>query len=311
MVSSISLQEQKGLKNYNIARTLFPLTNLAALTTAYFAIESLSIAIVLQCTLAALVITSVFSLTNLLLENRGATPPSKASGPMKFIRLSMGYHLNTVSGLLITNIDKIFIFSTGKHHDFGIYAIAFGTSRLIGMIQDSISTSIFSQHAGSTKAGDAARIAFRITFLPMLILAALGAAIAPIIIPFAFGDSFRQAAMPFGILLFECVIGSSSWILAQHMNSIGRPRLVFARQLISLTPVILLLPFIPQNNITLEISLLLLASSVIRLAVTLTIYPVSLSMPAPELIPNRNDMNLIAEQARKFLAQYNQRKKRE
>jgi hypothetical protein len=97
-------------------------------------------------------------------------------------------------------------------------------------------------------------------------------------------------AIPFAILLFECVIGGASWTLAQRFNAGGRPGLVFFRQFISVVPVFAALPFLPHEHIHIYLSGLMLLGAILRLAVTLGIYPVVLSEPMPRMWPYKTDV---------------------
>ncbi len=176
----------------------------------------------------------------------------------------------------------------GTIEQYGYYTVVFMTSKLIGSVQDAISTTLFARFADKNieELGDKVRTAFRMSFLPML---ALGAALLPWIIDWAYGKSFVA------ILLFECVIGGASWTLAQQFNAAGRPGLVLLRQFVSVVPVFAVIPFLPHENTYVYLAGLLLGAVVLRLAVTMGIYLVSLKEPLPQLLPTARDYRAIRQ----------------
>jgi antigen flippase len=114
--------------------------------------------------------------------------------------------------------------------------------------------------------------------------------LSPLLIPLVYGKAFASMAIPFAILLFECVIAGASWTLAQRFNAGGRPGLVFFRQFISVIPVFAALPFLPHENIHIYLSGLMLIGAILRLVVTLGIYPFVLAEPMPRMLPYRADI---------------------
>ena len=204
------------------------------------------------------------------------------------------HHGTVMLSILLVNFDKLALLKMGTIVEYGFYALAFTTSRLIGAVQEATSTALYAKFAGKDieQLSTSVNQVFRVTFIPMLTLAAIGAAISPWFIPFIYGEAFSSMTIPFAILLFECVIGGASWTLAQRFNAGGRPGLVFFRQFISVIPVLLTLPFLPHDNITIYLSGLMLLGAILRLSVTLGIYPYVLKEPTPKLLPNKADIQL-------------------
>lgn len=211
----------------------------------------------------------------------------------------LGYgasHHGTVAlGLLLVNFDKIALLNIGTIVEYGFYALAFTTSRLIGAVQEAVSTALYSKFAGKDieTLSHHVRVSFRLTFIPMLLLAALGAALSPWLIVLVYGVSFTATVIPFAVLLFECVISGASWTLAQRFNAGGQPGLVFIRQCISVLPVFAALPFLPEHNIHVWLSLLMLLGAILRLVVTLGIYPYVLKEPMPAIFPTKSDYRKV------------------
>ena len=208
-----------------------------------------------------------------------------------------GFHQQGIGllSLFLLNFDKLFLLNRGSIKEYGYYTLAFTTSRLIGSVQESISVALFSRFAGrdEQQLSNAVRKAFRVTFLPLLILAALGAVLSPWALTLVYGKSFSAMTTPFAILLFEAVIGGSSWTLAQRFNAAGQPGLVLARQFISIIPVLIAIPFLPSENTYVYLALLMLCGACLRLIMTLVLSRTRLNEPLPEFIPTRGDIDLI------------------
>jgi O-antigen/teichoic acid export membrane protein len=220
--------------------------------------------------------------------------PEPAQSPATWrgvLSYGAGHHGTVLLSLILVNIDKIALLNLGTIVEYGFYALAFTTSRLIGAVQEAVSTALYSRFAGRDvdELSYHVRGAFRMTFLPMLLLATVGAALSPWLIVWVYGPSFASMTIPFAVLLFECVIGGASWTLAQRFNAGGRPGLVFVRQLISVLPVFIALPYLPHENIHVYLSLLMLAGAVLRLGVTLGLYPYALKERVPRMLPTLSD----------------------
>ncbi len=202
------------------------------------------------------------------------------------------HHGTVLLGILLVNFDKLVLLKMGTIVEYGFYALAFTTSRLIGAVQEATSTALYARHAGKDVQQLSLNVnhAFRLTFFPMLLLAAIGALVSPWLIPLVYGKAFAAMTIPFAILLFECVIAGASWTLAQRFNAGGRPGLVFFRQFVSVIPVFAAVPFLPHENIHIYLSGLMLIGAILRLVVTLGIYPFVLSEPMPRMLPYRSDV---------------------
>ena len=197
--------------------------------------------------------------------------------------------------IFLLNFDKLFLLNRGTIKEYGYYTLAFSTSRLIGAVQDSVSVALFSRFAGrdEQQLSQAVRNAFRVTFLPLLAMAAILAAVSPWALQLVYGKSFADMTVPFAILLFECVIGGASWTLAQRFNAAGQPGLVLARQLISVVPVLMAIPFLPHENTYVYLALLMLCGACLRLITTIVLGVRRFNEPMPDFIPTRADLALV------------------
>lgn len=208
-----------------------------------------------------------------------------------------GFHQQGIGllSLFLLNFDKLFLLNRGSIKEYGYYALAFTTSRLIGAVQESMSVALFSRFAGrdEQQLSHAVRKAFRVTFLPLMAMAAMVAALSPWALTLLYGKSFAGMIIPFAILLFECVIGGASWTLAQRFNAAGQPGLVLARQFISIVPVLVAIPFLPSENTYVYLALLMLCGACLRLVMTLVLTVTRLKEPMPGFMPTRDDLNLL------------------
>lgn len=290
-------QLHAGLGFFNLMRFGLVSGNLALLLVLLVALDTIDYRKIL---LTQLLVVAALALAGLFwVHKRLAGEDSALEGETVRWRevyfYGLSHHGTVFLGIVLLNFDKIALLKMGTMVQYGFYALAFTTSRLIGALQDAISTALYARFAGRDveQLSLGVKAAFRVTFLPMLVVAAFGAVLSPWLIVVIFGDDFASMAAPFAILLFECVIGGASWILTQRFNAGGRPGMVFVRQLISVLPIFLALPFLPRQNIHLYLSVLMLIGALLRLAVTLGLYPVVLKEAIPGLLPTAKDLRTL------------------
>lgn len=298
-------QLDASLVTYNLARLFLPLGTLVCVSAIWWS-GGLTVSTVLWAQLfVGLIVASGVTMwvrRTLRLGRNQGEPCREAGVFWLYLIQGVKYHSTIILGLILTNVDKAYLFLAGNVREFGLYSVVFGTSRLMGSAQEALSTTLFSRLAGNDKdqTGEVVLMAFRLTFLPMLILAVVTGMAGSQLLRIAFGPPYDSAALPFAILLVECVIGGGSWVLSQHFNATGRPGLVFLRQASSILPLLVLLPFIPADAILMGLAVLLLLSAVIRLAVTLALYPLILKVPIPRLTPIRSDLEFVGQILRKY-----------
>ncbi|CAG0978620.1 hypothetical protein MTYP_01630 [Methylophilaceae bacterium] len=292
-------QLDPALRFFNLMRFLLVAGNLIALLILLLVFPALDFRKILigQMVVSTCLIFAggIWARRNRVWQGADASRP--AANWKGVLAYGASHHGTVALGLLLVNFDKIALLNMGTIIEYGFYALAFTTSRLIGAVQEAVSTALYSKFAG--KDVDAlshqVRVSFRLTFVPMLSLAAIIAVLSPWLIVWIYGASFAPSILPFAVLLFECVISGASWTLAQRFNAAGRPGLVFIRQCISVIPVFAALPFLPEHNIHVWLSLLMLLGAVLRLAVTLGIYPYVLKEPVPAVFPTRADCRKVLD----------------
>jgi len=201
----------------------------------------------------------------------------------------------SVVGLLVSNFDKIFLLFMGGALDFGVYIVAYNTSRLIGIVPQTFSNVIFSKFAGSDESGlaNTTSTVFSLLFIPMIGGALLIALAGVYFIPLLFGSDYIQAVLPFSILVVECVVSGLGWILAQRFTASGRPGLVFLRQFFSMIPLLALFVYMPPYNIGVVLATMMLFASILRLLLTMYMYPKVFKEVRPSLTPSGKDIRFL------------------
>lgn len=207
-------------------------------------------------------------------------------------------YATSLTGLLINNFDKVYLFFWGSVREFGIYSTAYVASRVFGSVQDSISTMIFSKYAGKNNDSDsmnAILFSFRITFYPMLLVALIFGFFGDIFLRIFFGNEFAAGNKVFFILLLECVISSSGWLMAQKFNIDGKPGIVLLRQVFSLMPIPFILIFLRDFDPMILISLVLLGSSVFRFFMTFVFFKNRYKIDLYSFAPKLKDFIIVFE----------------
>lgn len=299
-------QAGENLRAFNTIRLISPITQIFCFTGLVF-INTISIKNVIQ----AYVLISIFSAVISILWAKKficdiTRPKSTEINPIRseYLSLAVKYHLTGILGLVITNVDKVYLLFVSETKQLGFYVIAFGTSRLVGIAQEAVSTALFSRLAGTIKQETSQKViqAFKLTFFPMLIFALILSVFSESLLVSIFGSAFKEAAIPFSILTFESVFAGAGWILAQQFNATGRPGILLFRQIITMIPLFLALPYIPGENSVIWLALLLLSTTLLRLIITITLFNYTEKTTIFELIPNRRDFlefsSLIGSKAR-------------
>lgn len=234
---------------------------------------------------------------------KGEAGERSCKGVVQLFKNGFGFYGVSVIGLVIGNIDKVVINFHGAMTVMGLYVVAYTASRLITLFQNSLATVIYARYAGNAGLGAANAVAtsFRITFVPLLIFAAGASFFSERLIVFVFGQGYREASGIFSVLIFEAVVGGGSWVLAQYFNAVGRSGVVLWRQLVSIAPVIILVPFLPEQYLGIGLASALLISSIVRLLITMGIFRYLFGLPVPSLLPTNADIALVGSSIKKYM----------
>lgn len=290
-------QSESGLGSYNLGRALVPICLLVFAVSVQLLGAPIGfvqyVAVQTGLTLLAIGVLAP-GILRMIRQAKGTTSPGNLRG---FFDYAAKFHANALVGIVVMNIDKLFLLQKVSPREFGFYALSFTTTRLLGTVQDSVSTAIFARHAGRDEAAlsQSVRRAFRLTFLPMLAVAAGLAAVSGWLIPLIFGAPFRPMVLPFSILAFEAVIGAASWTLTQRLVGGGRPGVMLARSLSLLLVFLLVFHLLPDASLITYLAWLMLALAVLRLALAMAIFPWVLKEPLPTPWPRSEDWLFVRQ----------------
>lgn len=201
-----------------------------------------------------------------------------------------------VLGVLTQQIDKIWISGVLPLRELGIYTVAYGMSRVVATIQNSAAVILFPRNVGKPPEDVVASTGqvFRLTFWPTFVIAMPVAFLSIPIFPLVFGPDFVASGQMFPVLVLECILGTSSWVLAQAFNSLGKPHLIILRQLAGLAmTVALAFTLVPRLGVW-GIVLAMMAGALVRLMVTLLAFPKGLGVDIPRLLLGKADIAVIA-----------------
>ncbi|MDB5774674.1 MAG: hypothetical protein JWP38_807 [Herbaspirillum sp.] len=301
-------QLQAKLSFLNVLRLLAVVLNLVALLVVKYTFPSIDFINLLYAQFVCMVIQMAVAMRwakkNVFTPVIAEQP--RVAGSRSLLQFAFNQHGAVLLGLALTNFDKIYLLRAATIVEFGYYSLAFTTSRLIGVFYDAMNTALYSRYAGKDEGELSKHIntAFRMTLLPMLLLAGLGAVLAPWLVPTVYGPKFSAMTPTFIVLMFECVISGACWTLSQRFEAAGRPGLVLVRQLISVLPVVALLPFLPKENISIYLALMMLMGAALRAGITLAIYPWVLKEPMPRFLPSRDDIGKVLASIRNVLRKW-------
>lgn len=210
------------------------------------------------------------------------------------------YALATYGGFAVwtlsTNVDKLLLASKDNIVEFGFYSVAFGVSRLVGAVQNSVASALFSRYAGGDGAGMGAKfaLAFRLTLLPMLIIVTLVALLCPLMVPLAYGEAFTAMTPLLIVLMYESVLSGAARMLGERFSADGQPKLIFRRQVGAVIPMLLALPFVGMTpRPALTIALLMVVVALCSLLLTMQTYRSIYKESIPSLLPSTAELGSV------------------
>jgi enterobacterial common antigen flippase len=283
-----AVQIQPSLTNYNLTRLVLPACSLIGFIVCLAVGLNINVQLALSFYLLATLIC-IFIAGQGLLKKEKANQSSDTLTLSECINYSLKHYGTALTGLFIMNIDKVFVWIKGSTEQFGFYIVAYGLSRLMSVLPETLSTVLFSKFAGTNSKNLSAVTStiFSLLFLPLFTLALCASLSAPWLIPFVFGDAFSASIVPFMFLAIESILSGFSWLLAQRFNSDGRPGLVLARQVFSLMPLFVVFFYEGDLDLIVVISIALLLSALMRLFITFLMYNKVLNEAMPAIIPKR------------------------
>jgi len=285
---------EKSLKYFNNSKILVSFFKVLFLAVIIFYFESLNVQNLLTLNIAIYVLHSLFTPKKVIFSWSWSW---SWNGLYDFIKYSLKIHGTAVLGLLLNNFDKVFLYIKGGNLDFGLYIVAFGTSRLLGILPLTLSNVLFSRLAGADGKDISKDVntVFSLIFIPLIVVSLSIGFGAFYFFPILFGGAYEGAIVPFIILTLEAVLSGVGWLLSQRFIAAGRPGLVFIRQLVSYLPLLLLLVYMPPFDLVIVLSSMMLLISVIKFIITYLLYPSVLNERMPPLLPEKKTLILIKD----------------
>lgn len=200
-----------------------------------------------------------------------------------------------VMAVLSAQVDKMFLVAFLAPRVVGIYAVAYGLSRILTQLQLAIATVIFPRTAGKNLhlVSEQVSLAFRISSVGSVLLGLCAVAIGKYAIVFMYGHQYAEAAPIFAILIVESIVSGGGWILSQTFNAVGRTELIVMRQIASLIVTCLVMYLLTPIWHAEGVAVSLLAGSLTRFFMTVNAYSIFLKIASPRLFLNVQDLNYL------------------
>lgn len=200
-----------------------------------------------------------------------------------------------VLGTLAYQIDQVLVVRLLTPAGMGMYTVALGLSRLLGVFHTAVVTVVLPKAAARpveevvALTGRAARVSTAITLTVGAIVAILGA----VLLPLFYGHSFMPAVPVFRILILEAVLSGATWILAQAFMAVNRPGIVTILQGTGLALTVpLMLVLVPRYGLVGAAVSLLISTSCRFIFIVLS-YPLVLKVSWPDLVVTRRDLVML------------------
>lgn len=177
-------------------------------------------------------------------------------------------------GVFLSNFDKIYFFIKGASYEFGLYVVAYSTSRLLTLIPHSLSTVIFSKYAGKDEEElvEVTRKSYSLIFLPLFVSVILLSLSSIVLLPIIFGEEYEGIVIPFIVLLVEAGLSSMCWILTQRFMASGKTGSILWLQSISVLPLVILMTLNTSIQLEIVVSMVMVISAFIRLEITRRVF---------------------------------------
>ena len=287
-----ALRIDSSLKTFNYARMGFPALTTTLIGASWWWLGDLTPSSVVICTTVSALTISLATAPILTRAARAYARPNATPVPWRrYLTLAASFQGLALLGLLLNNVDMIYMMFIGSAEAFGLYSAAYGLSRLISPLPLAVGNALFARYVGHSRddqeAVETALLVFRLLFLPLALIGCIGTALAPFAIPALLGKEFEEAWPIFSILLFEAALGGLAYLLAQHFQAEGRVGIILKRHLASFVPILCLIWFIPRDRPAIGLACLILLSAGVRLLMTLRqfkqVYPLQPIMYLPRM----------------------------
>lgn len=198
-------------------------------------------------------------------------------------------------GTLSAQIDQVLVVGLLASRQMGLYATALGLSRMLNFVQSAIVNVLFPKAMNRPVEevvlliGRTARVSSLCTFA----FAVFAALVGPVVLHILYGNAYMESVGVFRILVFEVVVSSLVWVLGQAFMATGHPGTVTLLQTVGLLlSVPLMLVLIPRYGL-MGAGTAILLSSLLRLALILLNFPLTLKVAPPGCFLTRADIRWV------------------
>jgi O-antigen/teichoic acid export membrane protein len=159
---------------------------------------------------------------------RGAYPAAKdsSSGLVGFSIRAWG---SVVAGALISRADQVILAQVSPAEELGFYVIAVSLAELSSFAVLAVSDVVLSSTAKSENL-DRLALGARLAVLVTSIVAIPLAVVAPVLLPFLFGEAFRPAVPVAQLLLLAGIVQHAGFVVGAGLSALGVPGRVSVAQ---------------------------------------------------------------------------------
>jgi len=222
---------------------------------------------------------------------RPAAPPDAPAWGQLLHYGSRSYGVD-LFGVLALYLDQALVVGLLVPEAMGIYAVGLSLARIINAVHGSVATMMFPKVVGLAPAVLTRSIA-RAARLGALTSAALGLGIiatGPVLVHVLYGSAYEAAGTLLPVLVLQVILAGVTQVLMQGLLAADRPGAATLTQFLGLAlSVPLFLVLVPSLGAR-GAALSLLASTAIRLALTIACYPLCLRAPLPQVWIDRADI---------------------
>ncbi|UIF89508.1 oligosaccharide flippase family protein [Cupriavidus sp. UYPR2.512] len=197
--------------------------------------------------------------------------------------------------VLSAQLDKMFLVAFLAPNVVGVYAVAYGFSRILTQIQLAIATVIFPHAAGKEISVVSLQVslAFRISTVGSVVLAFIAIALGKFAIIILYGSQYADAYPIFAVLVVESIVSGGGWILSQAFNAIGRTEIIVLRQIVGAIITCVLMYFLTPELGAIGVAISLLIGALLRFIVTVGAFSTLLGIKTPRLLLNGQDLKYL------------------
>ena len=198
-------------------------------------------------------------------------------------------------GVISAYIDQLLLVALLAPAELGMYVVAASLARMLHMISGSAAVVLFPKVAAQPLEDVIAYVSLssRVATTATGLIALVIALVAPVMLPFIYGEDFAPVTQIFPILLAEAVLAGSVKIIGQGFMGAGRPGVIAFAQGVGLACVVPLLAVLVPPYGVMGAAVSMLLATLVRIAFIAGCYELLLRRRMPGLIIRRSDVSFL------------------